>query len=287
MPIKKVKKTSNPRREMSILDYGMLSKVKPHKALLSSEKEHAGRNNYGVITTRHRGAGNKVRLRDVDFDQRDKINVEATVRTLEYDPTRSAFIMLVCYKDGTYRYHLAPDGVVVGDRIITANRAKARPGNRMMLENIPVGFDIHNIQIDLSQKGQMVKSAGSVAKLTSLDGEYAQVQLPSGEIRFVHKQCFATIGRVSNLDHSNVTIGKAGRKRHMGWRPSVLGKSMNPCDHPHGGGEGHCPIGLKYPKTPWGLHALGVATRRRKKVTNRWIVKTRKGKILNEAANNI
>jgi large subunit ribosomal protein L2 len=281
MPIKKIKNTTNGQRTMTVLTYEEITTNKPHKALLMSRKERAGRNSHGIITVRHRGAGNKIQIRVVDFKQNDKLNIEATVKTVEYDPNRSAFIMLVLYKDGEYRYHLAPDGIKVGDRIMTAKKTKARVGNRMMLENIPVGFDIHNVQIDLSGKGQLVKTAGSAAKLVSLDGEYAQVQLPSGEVRFVHKECFATVGRVSNIDHANVTIGKAGRNRHKGQRPEVRGKAMNPNDHPHGGGEGNCPIGLKYPKTPWGLHALGVKTRRRKD-TNRWIVKTRKGKMVAE-----
>lgn len=279
MPIRKIKNTTNGQRTMSVLTYEELTTNKPRKQLLYSRKQWAGRNSSGIITVRHRGAGNKTFIRVVDFKQTDKINIEGVVKTVEYDPNRSAFLMLVCYKDGEYRYHLAPEGIRVGDRIMTAKRAKARVGNRMQLQYIPVGFEIHNVQINPSGKGQLVKTAGGAAKLVSLDGEYAQVQLPSGEVRFVHKDCYATVGRVSNVDHSNVTIGKAGRKRHMGHRPEVRGKVMNPCDHPHGGGEGNCPIGLKYPKTPWGLHALGVKTRRRKD-TNRWIVKTRKGKMV-------
>ena len=279
MPIRKVKNTTNGQRGKSFLTYEELTTNKPRKQLLVSRKENAGRNSRGVITVRHRGAGNKFHIRIVDFKQTDKMNVEALVKTIEYDPNPNAFILFVCYKDGEYRYHLAPEGMKVGDRILTAKRTKARTGNRMQLEYIPVGFEIHNVQINLSGEGQLAKTAGSAAKLVSLDGEYAQVQLPSGEVRFVEKECFATIGRVSNVDHSNVSIGKAGRKRHMGCRPEVRGKAMNPNDHPHGGGEGNCPIGMKYPKTPWGLHALGVKTRRRKD-TNRWIVKTRKGKML-------
>jgi large subunit ribosomal protein L2 len=284
MPIKKLKKTGNARREMSVLTYEEITTNKPFKGLLKARKEYAGRNNRGVITVRHRGSGNKTQLRDVDFDQRAKMNIDGIVKTVEYDPNRSAFIMLVSYKDGDYRYHLAPEGIQVGDKILTAKKTKAKIGNRMILENIPVGFDIHNVQTDLNGKGQLVKSAGGAAKLVSLEGEYAQVELPSGEVRFVHKACFASIGRVSNIEHGNISIGKAGRSRWMGRRPEVRGKVMNPCDHPHGGGEGNCPIGLKYPKTPWGLHALGVATRRRK-YTNRWIVKTRKGKMLAELNN--
>lgn len=266
---------------MTVLTYEELTTDKPFKNLLHCRKERAGRNNQGIITVRHRGSGNKTHLREVDFKQSDKLNIEGTVRSVEYDPNRSAFIMLVCYKDGEYRYHLAPEGIKVGERILTAKRTKARTGNRMQLQYIPVGFEIHNIQINLSGHGQLVKTAGSLAKLVSLAGEYAQVQLPSGEVRFVPKECYATIGRVSNIDHSNVTIGKAGRNRHKGQRPEVRGKAMNPCDHPHGGGEGNNPIGMKYPKTPWGMHALGVKTRRRKD-TNRWIVRTRKGKMLAE-----
>lgn len=284
MPLKKVKKTGNARREMSVLTYEEITTNKPFKKLLKAQKEYAGRNARGVITVRHRGAGNKTKLRIVDFKQTDKLNIEATVKSVEYDPNRSAFIMLVCYKDGEYRYQLAPEGIKVGERLITAEKTRARVGNRMMLENIPVGFEIYNVQVDLNGPGQLAKSAGSAAKLVSLDGEYAQVELPSGEVRFVQKKCFASIGRVSNLDHSNISIGKAGRSRWMGRRPEVRGKAMNPCDHPHGGGEGNCPVGMKYPKTPWGLHALGVATRNRK-YTDRWIVKTRKGKMLAELNN--
>lgn len=279
MPIRKIKNTTNGQRTTSMLTYEELTTNKPFKRLLMSRKNRAGRNNQGIITVRHRGGGNKTQVRIVDFKQTDKLNIEGVVKTVEYDPNRSAFIILVCYRDGSYRYHLAPEGIKVGDRILTAKKTKARLGNRMMIENIPVGFEIHNIQINLTGHGQLVKTAGSSAKLVSLDGLYAQVQLPSGEVRFVPKACYASIGRVSNIDHSNVTIGKAGRNRHRGQRPEVRGKAMNPCDHPHGGGEGGCPIGMKYPKTPWGLHALGVKTRNRK-YTNRWIVKSRKGKML-------
>lgn len=261
---------------MTVNAFAEVTTKTARKQLTKSKKQQAGRN-HGKISIRHRGGGAKRKLRNVDFKRDDKLNIEATVKSVEYDPNRSAFIMLVCYKDGEYRYHLAPTGIQVGDKVITANKAKARTGNRMQLHNIPVGFEIYNVQINPSGGGQMAKSAGAYAKLTSLDGEYAQVQLPSGEVRFVHKTNFATIGRVSNIDHGNVVIGKAGRKRHMGRKPQVRGKAMNPCDHPHGGGEGGSPIGMAYPKTPWGMHALGVKTRKRKD-TNKWIVKTRKGK---------
>ncbi len=279
MPIRKVKGTTPGQRQMSVLTYEEVTCTTPFKPLLKAKKQQAGRNNGGIITTRHRGGGNKKKIRMLDFDQTDKLNIEATIRTVEYDPNRSAFIMLVCYKDGEYRYHLAPEGIVVGEKILTAQKTRARVGNRMQLINIPIGFEIHNVQINLSGKGQFVKTAGASAKLVSLDGEYAQVQLPSGEIRFVPKTCYATIGRVSNADHGLVVIGKAGRNRHRGKRPQVRGTVMNPCDHPHGGGEGRAPIGMIYPKTPWGLPALGVKTRKRKD-TNRWIVRTRSGKML-------
>lgn len=278
MPIKKVKGTTPARRQMTTLTYEEVTTSSPRKQLLKTKKQMSGRSG-GTITVRHRGGGNKRKVRVVDFKRDDKLNIEAIVKSVEYDPRRSAFIMLVCYKDGEYRYHLAPEGIEVGEKIMAAKRTKARTGNRMHLESIPVGFEIYNVQIDLTKGGQMAKSAGNAAKLVSLDGEYAQVQLPSGEVRFVHKTCFASIGRVSNIDQGNVVIGKAGRNRHRGKKPTVRGKAMNPCDHPHGGGEGGSPIGMKYPKTPWGLHALGVKTRRRKS-TNRWIVKTRKGKML-------
>jgi large subunit ribosomal protein L2 len=278
MPIKKVKGTTPGRRQMTTLTYEEVTTNKPKKALLKAKKQNSGRS-HGTITIRHRGGGHKKKLRLIDFNRSDKANIEATVKTIEYDPNRSAFIMLVCYKDGEFRYHLAPEGVQVGEQVITSGKTKARTGNRMHLENIPVGFEIYNVQTDPNKGGKISKSAGSYAKLVSLDGEYAQVQLPSGEVRFVHKTCFASIGRVSNADHGNVVIGKAGRNRWKGKRPTVRGKAMNPNDHPHGGGEGGCPIGLKHPKTPWGYPALGVKTRRRKD-TNRWIVKTRKGKML-------
>lgn len=275
MPIKKVKGTTPGRRQMTTLTHEEVTTSKPRKQLLKAKKQNAGRSN-GTITVRHRGGGAKRKMRVIDFGRTDKINIEATVKSVEYDPNRSAYIMLVCYKDGEYRYHLAPEGIKVGDKLMSAKKAKARLGNRMQLKSIPVGFEIYNVQIDLNGEGQLAKSAGSSAKLVSLDSELAQVQLPSGEVRFVPKECFASIGRVSNIDHGNVVIGKAGRNRWKGKKPTVRGKAMNPCDHPHGGGEGGSPIGMAYPKTPWGLPALGVKTRKRK-VTNKFIVKNRKG----------
>ncbi len=268
---------------MTSLTYEEVTAAKPRKQLSKGKKQNAGRN-AGTISVRHRGGGNKKKIREIDFNRTNKLNIEATVKSIEYDPNRSAFIMLVCYKDGEYRYHLAPEGINVGDKILSAKRSKARTGNRMQLKFIPVSFEIYNVQINLNGSGQLAKSAGSAAKLVSLDGEYAQVELPSGEVRFVPKECYASIGRVSNIDHGNVTVGKAGRSRWKGKRPTVRGKAMNPCDHPHGGGEGGSPIGLKHPKTPWGLPALGVKTRKRKE-NNKWIVKNRKGQNIAKLTN--
>ena len=213
--------------------------------------------------------------RKIDFKQTDKLNIPARVKEIEYDPNRSAFLMLVCYNDGEKRYHIAPTGIKVGDEIMTKIKGKPKIGNRMQLENIPVGFDIHNLELKLGCGGQMIRSAGSCGKLVSLEGEMAHVQMPSGEVRLVDKGCYATIGVVSNGDHANVIHGKAGTRRHMGWRPTVRGKVMNPCDHPHGGGEARNSIGLKHPKTPWGKPALGYKTRNRKKFSNSKIVTRR------------
>ncbi len=279
MPVRKIKGTTPGRRQMSALTYEEVTAKSRVKGLLKAQKQNAGRS-HGTIAIRHRGGGVKRKLRVIDFDATDKLNISANVKAIEYDPNRNVFIALVCYTDGEYRYVLATEGMKVGDVIMTAERTKARPGNRMQLENIPVGFEIHNIQIQPGRKGQFVKTAGSAAKLVSLDGEYAQVELPSGEVRFVGKNCYASIGRLSNSDYNNVVIGKAGRNRWKGKRPAVRGSVMNPCDHPHGGGEGRSPIGLKYPKTPWGMPAIGVKTRARKNRTNRWIVRTRKGKMM-------
>jgi large subunit ribosomal protein L2 len=278
MAIKKFKPTTPGRRQMSIVDYSVLTKKKPEKSLTKRLQKHSGRNNTGRITCRHRGGGTTRQYRTIDFKHVDKLNIPARVTAVEYDPNRTSYIILVQYTDGEKRYHLAPEGVKVGDEIIAAKRAKIKPGNRMMLSSIPVGFDVFNIQIDPKRSGQMVRSAGSSAKVVSLEGEFAQVQLPSKEIRLFHKDCYATIGRVSNSEHSLVTIGKAGRTRNMGRRPQVRGKVMNPVDHPHGGGEGVNPIGLIYPKTPWGMPAIGYKTRNKRKAS-RMIFRTRKGKL--------
>ena len=275
MPVKVYKPTSPGRRKMSVADFSGLTKKKPEKSLTKGKKGISGRNSHGRVTVRRRGGGHKRRHRIVDFDRTDKLGVPATIKSLEYDPNRTAWIALAVYADGDKRYVLAPESLKEGDKVVCGERTKVKTGNRMQLDHIPVGFKIYNVQIALGKKGSVCRSAGSSATLTSLDGEYAQVQLPSGEVRFVHKQCFASIGTVSHAEHKLVRIGKAGRKRWMGRRPKVLGKSMNAVDHPHGGGEGHSPIGLKNPKTPWGKPALGVPTRDKKNPNNRWIVRRR------------
>lgn len=278
--IRKVKGSTAGQKGKSYIDYSLLTKgARPSKSLRIAKKRISGRNNRGVITIRHRGGGNARYYRIIDFNRTDKIGIPGKVTSIEYDPNRTAFIMLVTYKDGEKRYHLMPEGMQVGTQIMTAKKAKVKSGNRMLIENIPVGYSIYNVELRVGKGGQIVRSAGSYAKLVSVEGEYAQIQLPSSEIRLVPKNTYATIGTVSNLDHSNVKIGTAGRKRRMGKRPEVRGKVMNPVDHPHGGGEGRNPIGMKYPKTPWGAHALGKHTRNNKR-TDRWILKRRvkKGK---------
>lgn len=257
-----------------------LTASKPLKKLVKRIKKHSGRNNTGSITCRHRGGGSKRKYRSIDFKQIKNHHIAGTVTTVEYDPIRTAYIMLVTYKNGDKQYLLAPEGIKAGDEIITAPKAKIKTGNRMQLQNIPVGFNIYNIEIQPDKGGQAVRSAGSSANIIGFDGDYAQLQMPSKEIRMVLKTCYASIGRLSNVDHNLITIGKAGRNRYKGKRPQVRGKVMNPNDHPHGGGEGRNSIGLKYPKTPWGLHALGVKTRARKKRSNRLIIRTRKGRAM-------
>ncbi len=278
MPIKVYRPTTPGRRKMSVLTYEEVTKTKPEKSLIKRIKKMAGRNNQGKITIRHQGGGSIKQYRMVDFKQTDKLNIPGIVKAIEYDPNRSPFIMLVAYQDGEKRYHIAPEGMKVGAEVITKVKAKAQVGNRMKLKNIPIGFNIFNVELTMGKGGQMVRSAGSTAQLVSLEGPMAHIQFPSGEVRLVHKDCYATIGVVSNADHQNVRIGKAGRKRHMGRRPEVLGKSMNPVDHPHGGGEGHSPIGLPGPRTPWGKPALGYKTRWRKKYSNKYIIRRKNDK---------
>ncbi|MBI3952337.1 MAG: 50S ribosomal protein L2 [Candidatus Doudnabacteria bacterium] len=276
MAIKIYKPTSPGRRIHSVTDYSVLTKrVKPHKALIFSAKKNAGRNNQGKITVRHHGGGHKHLLREVDFE-RDKANIPAKVQAIQYDPGRSAFIALLAYKDGEKRYILAPDKMKVGDIIATAERTEIKPGNRMQIKNIPVGTSIHNISTQRGGAGQMARAAGTYAIIQSAENDFVLLKMPSGEIRRIPNDAYATVGQVSNVDWMYVRIGKAGRVRHMGVRPTVRGKAMNPIDHPHGGGEGHNPIGLKYPKTPWGKHALGVRTRNPKRASSKFIVQRRK-----------
>ncbi len=275
MAIKIYKPTSAGRRIHSVTDYSILTKNPTRvKSLIRSKRRNAGRNNQGKITIRHQGGGHKHSIRLIDF-KREKMDIPAKVQTLEYDPGRSAFISLLAYKDGERRYILAPQGVVAGEILITSERAEIKPGNRMMLKHIPIGTFVHNIEMLGTTGGQLARSAGAYAIVAAQEPDYTTLKLPSGELRKFQVKAFATVGQVSNSDWKYVRIGKAGRMRHMGWRPSVRGKAMNPVDHPHGGGEGHNPIGLKYPKTPWGKHALGVKTRNKKK-NSKFIVKRRR-----------
>ena len=275
MAIKKYKPTTPGRRGMTVTDYSVLSKVDPERSLLESKKKHAGRNNTGKITVRHHGGGNRVKYRVIDF-KRNKFDVPATVKTLEYDPNRSAFIALVEYEDGAKSYILAPDGLKVGDTIMAGPNADIKPGNALPFENIPVGTMIHNIELYPGKGGQLVRSAGVMAQLMAKENGYALVRLPSGEMRNVRLNCIATIGVVSNLDHENVNLGKAGRKRHMGVRPGSRGSVMNPCDHPHGGGEGKNKSSGRHPVTPWGVSTKGHRTRNPKKASSRLIIRRRK-----------
>ena len=272
MGIRVYKPTSPARRFMSVLTYEEITKKKPEKSLTEYLKKNAGRNNQGKITVRHQGGGNKVKYRIIDF-KRDKIDIPAKVNAIEYDPNRSAFIALLFYADGEKRYILAPLGLKVGDTVISSDNADIKPGNALPLHSIPLGTLIHNIEIIPGRGGQLVRSAGNAAQLMAKEGKYAQVRLPSGEVRMISIDSKATIGTVSNSDHSNVRIGKAGRKRHLGVRPTVRGVVMNPCDHPHGGGEGKSPVGLPAPVTPWGKPALGLKTRKHKKYSDGKIVK--------------
>jgi large subunit ribosomal protein L2 len=265
---------------MSVLDNSMITRNKPEKSLTVGKIGQAGRNNQGKITVRHQGSGHKQLLRKVDFRQIDKLGIPGKITSIEYDPGRTALIMLVTYSDGEKRYHLTPEGVKVGDTVITKEKAKIAPGNRIMLKYVPTGYNVFNIELERGKGGQIVRSAGTRANLVAIEKEFAQIQLPSGEIRTVNKNCYATIGIVSNVDHNLVKIGKAGRNRWLGIRPSVRGKAMNPVDHPHGGGEGNQPCGLIHPKTPWGYAALGVKTRRRKKFSDNAIITRRNGKKL-------
>ena len=277
MAIKAYKPVNNSRRGMTVTDYSGLSKVAPEKSLLEPVKKTAGRNSYGRITVRHHGGGNRRKYRVIDF-KRNKRGMDAKVMTLEYDPNRSAFISLVQYEDGEKRYIIAPDGLKVGDTVRSGADADIKPGNALPLENIPVGTVIHNIELHPGKGGQLVRSAGNLAQLMAKENGYALLRLPSGELRNVEASCYASVGTVSNLDHENVNIGKAGKTRHLGIRPTVRGSVMNPNDHPHGGGEGKSPVGRPGPVTPWGKPALGYKTRSAKKASNKFIVRRRNGK---------
>ncbi len=267
MPLKKPKPTTPGRRQMTIADFSMLAKKRPEKSLVRGKQRSSGRDSQGRVSIRFRGGGHKRLLRDVDFRQVRKHGVPATVIALEYDPNRSARIALLHYVDGEKSYVLAAEGLKVGDQVVAAERTKVKTGNRMQLQHIPVGYRVFNVELTLGRGGQIVRSAGTGATLVGIDGDFAILQLPSGEVRKVRKECFATIGIVSNPDHNLINIGKAGRMRWLGKKPHILGKSMNPVDHPHGGGEGHTSIGLVAPKTPWGKKALGVKTRSERKDT--------------------
>ena len=273
MPIKTYKPTSPGRRGMSVSTFEEITKTKPEKSLLAPLRKKAGRNVRGKITVRHRGGGHKRRYRLIDF-KRDKFGIPARVTSIEYDPNRSARIALLTYADGEKRYVIAPLGLMVDSVLMSGSEAEIRVGNALSLANIPVGTVIHNIELQQGRGGQLVRSAGTSAQLMAKEGKYAHVRLPSGEVRLIHQQCMATIGQVGNTDHGNIRLGKAGRKRHRGWRPTVRGSAMSPRDHPHGGGEGKSPIGMPSPKTPWGKPTLGYKTRRNK-ATDKWIVRRR------------
>ena len=275
MATKKFNAYTPSRRNMTVLDYKEITKKTPEKSLLAVKKEKAGRNSYGRITVRHQGGGNRQKYRIMDF-KRQKDDMEATIIGIEYDPNRSANIALIQYEDGFKSYILAPENLKDGDKVISGKSADIKPGNCMEINSIPVGTLIHNIELNPGQGGKLVKAAGQSAQLMAKEGKYAHVRLPSGEMRLILANCRATIGVIGNSEYANVKLGKAGRKRHMGWRPEVRGSAMNPVDHPHGGGEGKAPVGHAGPLTPWGKPALGYKTRNKKKQTNKFIVKRRK-----------
>ena len=272
----KYKPTTPARRNMSVPDFAEITKFSPEKSLLAVKKKHAGRNSYGKITVRHHGGGNKQKYRIIDFKR--ACTGEATVLGIEYDPNRTAYIALVQYEDGTKKYIIAPVGLTDGDKIYSGADADIKPGNTLPIANIPVGTLIYNVELYPGKGGQLVRSAGSFAQLMAKENGSAQVRLPSGEVRIVRLDCKATIGQVGNLEHETIKLGKAGKTRHRGIRPTVRGSVMNPCDHPHGGGEGRSPIGRPGPVTPWGKPALGYKTRNKKARTNKFIIKRRNAK---------
>ena len=275
MAMKHFKAYTPSRRNMTVSDFAEITKTTPEKSLLAKKKKNAGRNSYGRITVRHQGGGNRQKYRIIDF-KRNKDNMEATVIGIEYDPNRSANIALIEYKDGEKAYILAPQGITDGSIVVSGENVDIKPGNAMPISSIPVGTLIHNIELNPGQGGKLVKAAGQSAQLMAKEGKYAHVRLPSGEMRLILARCRATIGVLGNSDHENVKLGKAGRTRHMGIRPTVRGSVMNPVDHPHGGGEGRAPVGHAGPLTPWGKPALGYKTRNKKKLSNKFIVKRRK-----------
>lgn len=277
MPIKIYRPTTPSRRRMSTLDRSVLTDKKPERRLVEPNAHRGGRNNQGRITVRHRGGGVKRHYRIIDF-RRDKDGVPAKVAAIEYDPNRSAHIALLHYRDGGKRYILAPVGLLVGDVVVSGPDADIKPGNALPMRRIPTGTTIHNIELHPGHGGQLVRAAGGEAQLMAKEGDYAHVRLPSGEVRLIRVECKATVGQVGNPEHENIRLGKAGRRRYLGWRPSVRGSVMNPVDHPHGGGEGRAPIGMSGPKTPWGKPALGKRTRKSKHPSDKFIVKRRKVK---------
>ncbi len=276
MPVKVYKPTSPGRRGMTGSSFEEITKATPEKSLLREKRGRSGRNNQGRVTVRHRGGGHKRAYRIIDF-KRDKFDIPAKVASIEYDPNRSARIALLVYADGEKRYIIAPLGLQVGDTVMNGPNAPLRDGNTLPLRNIPVGSMIHNVELQRGRGGQLARSAGTSAQLIGREEQYAQIRLPSGELRIVREECMATMGQVGNTDHGNVKIGKAGRKRWMGWRPTVRGSAMDPRSHPHGGGEGRSPIGMAGPKTPWGKPARGYKTRNNKR-TDRYIIRRRGNK---------
>ena len=274
MAVKIYKPTTPGRRGMTGYTFEEITKKKPEKSLTVFRKKHSGRNAYGRVTVRHRGGGHRRMIRIVDF-KRDKIGVPAVVNAIEYDPNRTARLALLFYADGEKRYIIAPLSLKVGDKLLSGPTAEIKPGNSLPISNIPIGTMIHNIEMKPGKGGQMVRAAGGAAQLMAKEGDYAQIRLPSGEVRLILQVCYATIGQIGNVDHGNIKLGKAGRKRHMGIRPTVRGSAMTPRDHPHGGGEGRQPIGMPGPKSPWGKPTLGYKTRRNKQ-TDKYIVRRRK-----------
>jgi len=273
MAIKKYKPTTPGQRGMTGYTFDEITKDTPERSLIGPLRRHGGRNSYGRVTVRHQGGGARRNVRIVDF-KRNKVNIPAKVAAIEYDPNRTARLALLHYADGEKRYILAPIGLKVGDTVVTSAQAEIRTGNCMPIANIPVGSQVHNIEVKEGKGGQLVRSAGTAAQLIAKEGEFAQIRMPSGEVRLIPQKCYATIGQVGNLDHSNIKLGKAGRKRHMGIRPTVRGSAMSPRDHPHGGGEGRQPIGKPGPRSPWGKPTLGYKTRRNK-TTDKFIVRRR------------